>query len=77
MLDQLARAGDERGLALAHIVAMTVDWVAGRVTAAMEQARLSAVHAERAGDRGLRSRALSWYLAGLFVRAGIARSDGD
>ena len=65
LLDQLARAGDERGLALAHIVAMTVDWVAGRVTAAMEQARLSAVHAERAGDPGLRSRALSWYLAGL------------
>jgi len=67
LLDQLARAGDERGLALAHLVAMTVHWLAGRVTASMDEARLSVVHAERAGDRGLRSRALSWYLAGLLM----------
>jgi class 3 adenylate cyclase/tetratricopeptide (TPR) repeat protein len=65
LLDQLARAGDERGLALAHLVAMNVDWVAGRITGAMEEARLSVVHAGRVGDRALRSRALSWYLAGL------------
>ena len=67
LLAEFARTGDERGLALAHIAAMWVEWLAGRVTAAMKEARLSVVHAGRGGDRGLRSRALSWYLAGLII----------
>ena len=65
LLEQLARAGDERGLAMAHMVAMSVQWDGGRITAAMDEARLAAVHAEAAGDEGLRSRAISWYVAGL------------
>ena len=52
---------------MAHMVAMSVHWDGGRVTAAMDEARLAAVHAEAAGDEGLRLRAISWYVSGLGV----------
>ncbi len=59
MLERLTLAGDERGLAKAHMTAYTVHWLAGQATAAGEEARLAAEHARRAGDEGLRTRALA------------------
>jgi class 3 adenylate cyclase len=61
-LEQLSGAGDERGLARAHMAAVSVRWMSCRATAAAEHARLAAEHAGNAGDAGLRARALGWYL---------------
>ncbi len=61
----LARAGDERGLAKAHLAAWRVHWARGHATAAGEQARLAAIHARAAGDEGLRSHALGNYFSAL------------
>jgi class 3 adenylate cyclase/tetratricopeptide (TPR) repeat protein len=58
ILERLALAGDERGLARAHMTAYSVRWLASRAAEAGEQARLAAEHAGRAGDEGLRTRAL-------------------
>ena len=58
MLERMTLAGDQRGLAKAHMTAYTVLWLASRATRAAEEARLAAEHARRAGDEGLRSRAL-------------------
>jgi class 3 adenylate cyclase/tetratricopeptide (TPR) repeat protein len=65
MLEQLTRAGDHRALAKAHIAAWWAHWVAGRATAAGEEAGLAATHANAAGDEGLRSRAVAAYLSTL------------
>lgn len=65
MLEQLARAGDERGIAKAHMLAFWVHWAANRATLAAEQVRLAAEHARSAQDNGLRSVALGWYVATL------------
>jgi class 3 adenylate cyclase len=67
LLEELLQAGDERGLALAHLAAMSVHWLGGQITAAMEDARLAALHAAAAGDEGLRSRAYSWFVSGLAI----------
>jgi DNA-binding SARP family transcriptional activator len=61
-LERLSRAGDERGLARAHMAAVSVHWMACRATSAAEHARLAAEHAGRAGNAGLRARAVGWYL---------------
>ncbi|HEX3831203.1 MAG TPA: adenylate/guanylate cyclase domain-containing protein [Solirubrobacteraceae bacterium] len=58
MLERLTLAGDERGLAKAHMAASSVLWLASRAASAGEEARLAAEHARLAGDEGLRSRAL-------------------
>ncbi len=65
VLEQLQRAGDERGLAKAHLVAFLTHWAVSRATPAGEEARLAAEHASNAGDNGLRSRALGFYIATL------------
>jgi class 3 adenylate cyclase/tetratricopeptide (TPR) repeat protein len=65
MLEELTRSGNERDLAKAHWLAFWVQWAASRATLAAEQARLSAEHARQAGDVGLWSRALGWYVATL------------
>ncbi len=65
MLERLARSGDDRGLAKAHMLGFWLRWTANRATLAAEQARLAAQHARSAGDIGLRSRALAWYVATL------------
>ena len=66
MLRQLTAAGDESGLAKAHLAAF---WAksqrVARVQAAGDEARLAAEHARRAGDQGLLSRALGLYIATL------------
>jgi hypothetical protein len=56
---------DERGLARAHMLAFGSYGGACRYILAAEQARLAAEHAHNAGDRGLRSRALGWYVLAL------------
>jgi class 3 adenylate cyclase len=62
MLEELARARDDRRLAKAHMLAFWVHWASNQAIPAAEQARLAAEHAGRAGDNGLRSRALGWYV---------------
>ncbi|HET7054078.1 MAG TPA: BTAD domain-containing putative transcriptional regulator [Solirubrobacterales bacterium] len=66
MLRQLAAAGDESGLAKAYLAGF---WAksqqAVRTEAAAEQAHNAADHARKAGDRGLRSRALALYIAAI------------
>ena len=65
MLARLAQAGDQRGLARAHLLAYWVHMEGQRATPAAEQALLAAEHAHHAGDPGLRSRALGLYLGTL------------
>ena len=65
MVDELAQAGDHRGLAKAHMLAFWVRWAGSQSTLAAEQVRLAAEHAREAGDIGRRSRALGWYVATL------------
>jgi class 3 adenylate cyclase/tetratricopeptide (TPR) repeat protein len=65
LVDQLAAAGDERGQAKAHLTAFWGLWFALQATAAAREARLAADHAGAAGDEGLRSRALAWYIAAV------------
>jgi AAA ATPase domain/Adenylate and Guanylate cyclase catalytic domain len=65
ILERLSQAGDERGLAKAHIAGFYAHWLAARATSAGEHALLAAKHARNAGDEGLRSRALADYVATL------------
>ena len=65
MLEELARAHDDRGLAKAHMLAFWQRWTASQAIPAAEQVRLAAQHARAAGDIGLWSRALGWYVATL------------
>jgi tetratricopeptide (TPR) repeat protein len=67
MLERLRRAGDERGLAKAHMSSQWVHWLAGQATAAGEEARIAAAHAHAAGDERLRARAVSYQLEGLIL----------
>ena len=61
------RAGDDRGLAQAHMAWFNVHWLRGRTSPAAQQAALAAEHARRAGDEGARSRAIVWYLSALIL----------
>jgi class 3 adenylate cyclase len=74
MLDALGRAGDDRGLAQAHMLAFWMRWTASRATLAGEEVRLAAQHARNAGDIGLWSRALGWYVATLIYGPENART---
>jgi class 3 adenylate cyclase len=65
MLEAAERAGDQRALAKAHWLAFWVHWAGSRAALAGAQVRLSAEHARAAGDIGLWSRALGWYVATL------------
>jgi DNA-binding SARP family transcriptional activator len=65
LLAHLARVGDERGVARAHLATRMVHVLHSKATPAAEQARLAAEHAGRAGDDGLRSRALGMYLTSI------------
>jgi class 3 adenylate cyclase/DNA-binding winged helix-turn-helix (wHTH) protein/tetratricopeptide (TPR) repeat protein len=65
IIERLSREGDERGLARAHMAAFNVHWLQALATSAGEEALLAAEHARNAGDEGLRSRALGWYVATL------------
>jgi len=63
LLEEFHRTGNERGLARAHMAGFLVDWLGSRARPAGEQAALAARHAERAGNHGMRARALGWYIA--------------
>ena len=65
ILRELAGEGDESGMARAHLVAFMPHWLASQWTLAGREARLAADHAEEAGDEGIRSRALAFYIAAI------------
>jgi class 3 adenylate cyclase len=65
LLERFADAGDERGLAKAHLLAWSMHWLASRASAAATEARLAAEYARKAGDDGLYARALSLQLPPL------------
>ena len=65
LMAELSSQGDERGLARAHLVAWWQHWATSHATEAGREARTAAEHAHRAGDRGLRARALAQYSAAL------------
>jgi serine/threonine protein kinase/tetratricopeptide (TPR) repeat protein len=62
ILQTLAAANDDGGMARAHLVASMPHWVTSQWTLAGEQARMAAAHADKAGDEGLHSRALAFYV---------------
>jgi tetratricopeptide (TPR) repeat protein len=65
ILERFTIAADTRGLAKAHWVASQLHWLATQATAAGEELRLAAAYALKAGDRGMRSRALGEYMKTL------------
>lgn len=73
-LRRLARAGDECGTARAHLAMRMMHVLESKATPAAEQARLAAEHAGRAGDEGLRSRALGMYLTSIMYGRQEARA---
>jgi DNA-binding SARP family transcriptional activator len=73
-LRRLARAGDECGIARAHLAMRMMHVLRSKATPAAEQARLAAEHAGRAGDEGLQSRALAMYLTSIMYGRQDARA---
>ena len=65
LLERLARTGGDVALAKGHLVAVQYEWLGGRFRQANEHARLAVEHARRAGDAGLRSRAVGYFVGGL------------
>ena len=63
MLEQLEQAGDERGLARAHLVASFMHWLASRAEPCMEEVRRAIEHSRKAGD-------------GALLRAALMRGSG-
>ena len=74
LLKDLEEAGDERGLAKAHLLASGGHWLRSRAGPTAEEALLAAQHAKRAGDEVLRSRALITYLGTLYLGPRHVRS---
>jgi class 3 adenylate cyclase/DNA-binding SARP family transcriptional activator len=65
LFEQLSDQHDERGLARAHLLALGPHWSECKASATAEQALTAARHAEKAGDMGIRARALQWQCAAL------------
>ena len=65
LLDEFQRTGNERGVARAQLAWSDMHWLKSCATPAAEHALLAAEHARRAGDEGLRIRALGHYLGTL------------
>ena len=65
IIKHLARIGDERGLARAHMVAFSLHWIKCLATPAGDEILLAAQHARNAADDGLRERALAGYVGAL------------
>jgi class 3 adenylate cyclase len=66
-IDQLHIRGDNRGLARAHLVAAFPHVVSSHAAAAAVEFRTAHEYARRAGDDGLRDRALGYYVWALQV----------
>jgi class 3 adenylate cyclase len=77
MIDRLARAGDDRGLAKAHLAGQWLHWLGGRATAAGAQAARAAAHARAAGDQRLHARAVSYQLEGMTLGRASAAELAD
>jgi class 3 adenylate cyclase/tetratricopeptide (TPR) repeat protein len=65
ILEKLTRAGDERGLARAHLAAGGGHWLRSCATPAAVEGRLAAEHARKAHNEVLRSRALGLCIGAL------------
>jgi len=65
ILEKLTRAGDERGLARAHLAAGAGHWLRSCATPAAVEGRLAAEHARKVHNEVLRSRALGLCIAAL------------
>ncbi|HKC76964.1 MAG TPA: hypothetical protein VKB70_01120, partial [Gaiellaceae bacterium] len=65
LLDEFERTGNERGIARVHEAWSFAHWLRSCATPAAEHALLAAEHARRAGDEGMRARALGHYLGTL------------
>ncbi len=65
LLGAFANSGDDRRTAKTHMLAFWVHWASNQAARAAEELRSAAEHADRAGDNGLRSRALGWYVVTL------------
>jgi tetratricopeptide (TPR) repeat protein len=85
IIGEFERRGDVRGLARAHFAWAVAHVLANRATPWAEHMALAADYAQRAGDEGLRARALSWYVSALWhglasaeeVRRAIEAVDRD
>ena len=66
IIEEFERANDDRGLARAHFAWMLAHVLASEQSHWAEHAALAADYAGRAGDEGLRARALSWYISALY-----------
>ena len=60
IIERFERAGDDRGLAKAHMAWCELYWLYSQAKPAAEHATLSAEHAKRAGDLGLQAKAIGW-----------------
>ncbi len=65
LIERFTAAGDDRGLAKAHLLAWGMHWLASQAIPAAAEAKLAAEHARKAGDQGLQARALSLELPPL------------
>lgn len=65
MRQRLERAGEERGVAMAHLWGWRAQWASCRASAAGEEAKRAAEHARAAGEEGMRARALAAYISTL------------
>lgn len=65
LLDQLTKAQDERGIAKAHVLSFSRQVLLGQSRRAAEEARLTALHAARAGEEALSTSALGWSVSSL------------
>ncbi|HZO77470.1 MAG TPA: adenylate/guanylate cyclase domain-containing protein [Solirubrobacteraceae bacterium] len=85
IIAEFERRDDVRGLARAHFAWAIAYVLAARATPWAEHMALAADYAQRAGDDGLRARALSWYVSALWhglasaeeVRRAIEAIDRD
>lgn len=85
IIAEFERRDDVRGLARAHFEWAVAHVLAARATPWAEHMALAADYAQRAGDEGLRARALSWYVSALWhglasaeeVRRAIEAVDRD
>jgi tetratricopeptide (TPR) repeat protein len=66
IIAEFERAEDDRGLARAHFAWMLAHVLSSEQTQWAAHAKLAAEHAGRAGDEGLRARALAWHISALY-----------
>lgn len=74
LLDELAKVGDHRGLAIAHNLAAGRYWLGSSAANSARELMLAAEHAGKAHDDGLRSRSLAEYLSTEIYGAAHARA---